>query len=72
MHHLTRGAHAKEWWLGRAGDRCGGPPWCWELHSWLTSGGPFWLSQTGGLAALIGIWFADDAFVRAGQSVPLS
>jgi hypothetical protein len=25
-----------------------------------------------GAAAMAGIWFADDAYVKAGQSVPLS
>ena len=34
--------------------------------------GPDWFGAIGGLAAMAGIWFADDAFVKAGQSVPLS
>ena len=71
MHHLTRGAHAKEWWLG--GQVVGVlAPLVLGAAFLADPGGPFWLSQVGGLAALIGIWFADDAFVRAGQSVPLS
>jgi hypothetical protein len=36
------------------------------------SGSPLWVSLLGGAGAMIGIWFADDAFVKAGQSVPLS
>ena len=36
------------------------------------AGTPLWVAELGGLAALVGLWFADDAFVRAGQSVPLS
>ena len=71
MHHLTRGAHAKEWWLG--GQVVGVlAPLVLGAAFLADAGGPFWLLQLGGLAALIGIWFADDAFVRAGQSVPLS
>ena len=36
------------------------------------SGDVWWLAAVGGPAALVGIWCADDAYVRAGQSVPLS
>ena len=36
------------------------------------SGSPQWLAALGGVAAAAGIYFADDAFVKAGQSVPLS
>jgi len=30
------------------------------------------LLALGGLLALVGLWFYEDAWVRAGQSVPLS
>jgi len=30
------------------------------------------LPAAAGLAALVGMWFYEDSFVRAGQSVPLS
>ena len=36
------------------------------------NGSPQWVAGLGGLAAAAGIYFADDAFVKAGQSVPLS
>jgi hypothetical protein len=71
MHHLTRGAHSKEWWLG--GQLLGViAPLVLGLAFLVGAGVPLWVSQLGGLAALAGIWFADDAFVKAGQSVPLS
>ena len=38
----------------------------------MLAGGPTWIGAAGGLAAAAGIWFADNAFVKAGQSVPLS
>ena len=71
MYHLTRGAYARQWWIG--GQVVG-------VLVPLVLGGAFllgadtslWVAQLGGLATLVGIWFADDAFVRAGQSVPLS
>ncbi len=71
MHHLTKGAHAREWWLG--GHVIGVvAPLVLGVVFLAGTGVPLWVSQVGGLAALVGIWFADDAFVRAGQSVPLS
>jgi hypothetical protein len=36
------------------------------------SGSPLWVAAVGAVGAMAGIWFADDAFVKAGQSVPLS
>ena len=71
MHHLTRGAHAMQWWLG--GQVLGViAPLVMGIAALVDPGAPLWVAQLGGLAALVGIWFADDAFVRAGQSVPLS
>ena len=71
MHHLTRGAHAREWWIG--GQAIGVvAPLVLGVVFLAGVGVPLWVPQLGGLAALVGIWFADDAFVRAGQSVPLS
>ncbi len=68
MHHMTRGAFAAEWWLGYAlavlvplG-----------LGIAVLSGVTVWLGALGGLAGMAGIWLMDDAFVKAGQSVPLS
>jgi len=69
--HLTRGAHAKEWWLG--GQVIGVMlPLVLGVTFLVAADVPLWVAQMGGAASLVGIWFADDAFVRAGQSVPLS
>ncbi|MDX1449274.1 MAG: NrfD/PsrC family molybdoenzyme membrane anchor subunit, partial [Acidimicrobiia bacterium] len=68
-HHLTRGVFARQWWVG--GQLLGVvvPVLC----AWgVLAGSPLWVGALGGLAAWAGIWFADDAFVKAGQSVPLS
>ncbi|MEN8040562.1 MAG: 4Fe-4S dicluster domain-containing protein [Actinomycetota bacterium] len=35
-------------------------------------GAPVFIGAIGGLSAMAGIWLADDAFVKAGQSVPLT
>ena len=71
MHHLTRGAYAREWWLG--GQVIGVLiPLVLGVVFLAGAGIPLWVAELGGLAALIGIWFADDAFVKAGQAVPLS
>jgi len=71
MHHLTKGAHAREWWLG--GQVIGVViPLALGAVFLAGAGVPLWVAELGGLAALVGIWFADDAFVKAGQAVPLS
>ena len=71
MHHLTRGVHAREWWLG--GQVVGvAIPLILGAVFLAGAGVPLWVAELGGLAALVGIWFADDAFVKAGQAVPLS
>ena len=71
MYHLTKGANAREWWLG--GQLVGVvAPLVLGIVFLAGSGDPWWVAGLGGLAAAAGIWFADDAFVKAGQSVPLS
>ena len=71
MYHLTRGAYAREWWLG--GLLIGViVPLALGSVFLAGAGDALWVARLGGLAALVGIWFADDAFVKAGQSVPLS
>jgi len=70
MHHLTQGVYSLEWW---AGGQLLGVVLPLALGVIAVSGaGPDWLAALGGLAAMAGIWFSDDAFVKAGQSVPLS
>ena len=69
VHHMTKGRYRREWWLG--GQFLGvllpvvfgGLALGWDALP---------LAALGGVAASAGIWFADDAMVKAGQSVPLS
>jgi len=68
VHHLTEGRYAGEYRLGLV---------LGVLVPLLAAGAVLAgavtvLGAIGGVAASIGIWLADDAFVRAGQSVPLS
>lgn len=69
MHHMTRGRFAREWWIG---GQLIGVVIPVILGGIMISGGATWIGAVGGLAAAAGIWFADNAFVKAGQSVPLS
>jgi hypothetical protein len=69
VHHMTRGAFAREWWLG---GQLLGVLVPIVLGAVFLGGASLWVGAVGGLAACAGIWFADDAFVKAGQSVPLS
>ena len=69
MHHMTKGAFSRQWWLG---GQLVGVIVPVSFGSGYLSGSPLWVAVLGGLAAMAGIWFADDAFVKAGQSVPLS
>ncbi len=70
MHHMTRGRYATEWWVGGQLVGVAAPVAFGALV--LAGVASTWLAALGGLAAAAGIWFADDAFVKAGQSVPLS
>jgi formate-dependent nitrite reductase membrane component NrfD len=69
VHHMTRGRYATEWWVGGLLLGVAVPI---LLGVWFLAGSGLWAGALGGLAASAGIWFADDAFVKAGQSVPLS
>ena len=68
MHHMTKGIYAREWWLGGQVLGVVVP----VVFGAIALGGATWVGALGGLSAMAGIWFADDAFVKAGQSVPLS
>ena len=71
FHHLTRGAWAREWWWG--GHLLGVLIPAVLVTAYLIGGSESGLLiGAGGAAAMVGLWLADDAFVRAGQSVPLS
>ena len=69
-HHMTRGHYRNEWWIG--GQLLGVvvPVAAGVLA--LSGFGGIGLASVGAVAASAGIWFADDAMVKAGQSVPLS
>jgi formate-dependent nitrite reductase membrane component NrfD len=69
VHHMTRGAYAREWWWG---GQVLGVLVPIVLGGLFLAGAESWVGALGGVAAAAGIWFADDAFVKAGQSVPLS
>ena len=69
MHHMTRGRFAQEWWLG---GQVAGVAIPLVLGFIALSGGGIALGVIGGIGAMAGIWFADDAMVKAGQAVPLS
>ena len=68
VHHMTHGAFATEWWFGVVLATVAPA----ALGLAVLGGSPVWVGATGGLAAMIGVWLMDDAFVKAGQSVPLS
>jgi Fe-S-cluster-containing dehydrogenase component/formate-dependent nitrite reductase membrane component NrfD len=69
VHHMTRGAFAAEWWWG---GQVLGVLLPVVLGGLYLGGADLWVGAAGGVAAAAGIWFADDAFVKAGQSVPLA
>ena len=69
VHHMTKGAYAREWWIG---GQVIGVVIPIVLGAVVIAGAPLWVGALGGVAAMAGIWFADDAFVKAGQAVPLS
>ena len=70
MHHMTRGAYAGQWWVG--GQLFGIALPIAAGVAFLAGGLPLWVAALAGLSAWAGIWFADDAMVKAGQSVPIS
>ena len=68
FHHMTRGEFAVEWWRGQLLVVIV-PVVAAAL---VLSGGTVLTGALGGVAAMVGVFLADDAFVKAGQSVPLS
>ena len=70
MHHMTRGAYAGQWWVG--GQLFGIALPIAAGIAFLAGGLPLWVAAFAGVSAWAGIWFADDAMVKAGQSVPIS
>ena len=70
IHHMTKGVYATEWWAGGLVLGVAGPLLLGSIF--LAGEGDLWVGALAGLFAIAGLWFSDDAFVRAGQSVPLS
>ena len=67
---MTRGRYARRFWLG--GVVLGLlVPAAATVAALAADAGPS-LPAAAGLCALVGMWFYEDSFVRAGQSVPLS
>ena len=70
VHQMTRGVYARQWWIG--GQLVG------VVVPFVVGGavGADWIAAEvgalAGIAAAAGLYLADDAFVKAGQSVPLS
>ena len=69
VYHLTKGVYAREWWLGGIGL---GVVVAGAFAAFGVITGSLIAPALGGVAAMAGIWFADNAYVKAGQSVPLS
>jgi Fe-S-cluster-containing dehydrogenase component/formate-dependent nitrite reductase membrane component NrfD len=67
--NLTRDLHARRFWLGGVGLGVVAPALLAALF--LLTGAPAVLAAAGAVA-LAGVWLYEDAWVRAGQSVPLS
>ncbi|MEL7206915.1 MAG: hypothetical protein AAGK32_01545, partial [Actinomycetota bacterium] len=66
---MTRGAYRQKFAIGVGLGLA--VPAALVVISLATGTGP-WLAAIAGLAAVVGMWFYEDSFVRAGQSVPLS
>jgi hypothetical protein len=66
---LTRGPRAARFWLGYVVVGVAMPVGL--LLSSLT-GGPGWLGALAAVAGLVGLWFYEDAWIHAGQSVAMS
>lgn len=65
---MTRGAYAARFWFGGVALGLIAPIAILATPAGATTGG----TAIAGLAALIGLFMYEDAYVRAGQSVPLS
>jgi Fe-S-cluster-containing dehydrogenase component len=66
--HMTKGAFSRQWWRGQF-LLIALPILAGAL---IVAGGDALVGAAGGVAAMFGVFLADDAFVKAGQSVPLS
>ena len=67
---MTRGRYARRFWIGGIGLGLALPAALTAVA--LAAGTGPALPAAAAAAALVGMWFYEDSFVRAGQSVPLS
>ncbi len=68
FHHMTQGAFAFEYRVGLVFSVLS--PAAAAIAVLL--GTPPVIGAAGGIVAMVGVWMVDDAFVKAGQSVPLT
>jgi Fe-S-cluster-containing dehydrogenase component/formate-dependent nitrite reductase membrane component NrfD len=68
MHHMTKGKYARRFQLGVGGLLVAGG----QLIVTLATDAHSVVPAIAGLIAIAALWSYEDAFVRAGQSVPLS
>jgi hypothetical protein len=68
FHHMTKGEFSGQWWRGQFLL----VPVPILAGLLVVAGGTVITGVAGGIAAMVGVFLADDAFVKAGQSVPLS
>lgn len=69
LHHMTRGTYRRQFSFGVVGLIAAAGGVAGQLIATDVSSGP---GAVAGLIALAALWAYEDAFVRAGQSVPLS
>ena len=67
---MTRGQYKKQFWAGGIGLGLTIPAIFAAIS--LAADVGAWAGAVAGVSALAGMWFYEDSFVRAGQSVPLS
>ena len=67
---MTRGRYARQFWAGGVGLGLAVPAVLVAV-ALAADSGPV-LAAVAGICAVAGMWFYEDSFVRAGQSVPLS
>ncbi len=67
---MTRGRYARRFWAG--GVVLGLAVPASLVAAGLATDTGAWPAAAAGISALVGMWFYEDSFVRAGQSVPLS
>ncbi len=67
---MTRGRYARQFWAGGVGMGLAVPAVLASVALATDSGSV--PAALAGICAVVGMWFYEDSFVRAGQSVPLS